>query len=145
MIRRRPILAACLIVAVFATGGLGIAGGRVICVGAEGHLAVAGAHDGAQQHDCCCENQADDHEQAPSLVSGADCSDWSLDAQHAPRTAGDGDTVQATDFAPIAPVMLAGNEFCNPSSIRPSPRFGAAFAQIPRAHLAPLSTTILLI
>jgi hypothetical protein len=145
MIRRRPILAACLIVAVFATGSLGIAGGRVICVGAEGHLAVAGTHDGPQQHDCCCESQPNDHEQPAALASGSDCSDWSLDAQHAQRATADGDTAQITDFAPIAPVLFAGNEFRNPLKICLSARSEAAFAQIPRAHLVPLSTTILLI
>jgi hypothetical protein len=145
MTRRRPILAACLIVAIFATGSLGIAGGRVICVGDEGHLAVAGAHEGPQQHDCCCEDQPNDHEQPAAIASGSDCSDWSLDAQHAQRTANDCDGAQFSDFAPIAPVLFPGNEFCNPRSICLSSSSETVFAQIPRAHLVPVSTTILLI
>lgn len=145
MSRTRPILAACLVLVVFTTGGVGIGGGRVICIGAGGHVAVAGTHEGPEKHECCSHSESESHEGPATLGSTSDCTDWSLDAQHAQRAADGLDAAQLHDFAPIAPHLLTGGQhFCLPD-IDPSSLFETANARIPRAHLAPLATTVLLI
>ena len=142
---RRPILASCLIAVAFATGGLGIAGGRVLCVGARGHVAVVGAH-GPADHHCCggSESEPADHDESTSR-SSSDCTDWSLDAQHADRGAAGCDDTRIADFVPIDLAILATIELGNRLVSTSPSRAELPFAQIPRAHLAPLATTLLLI
>jgi hypothetical protein len=144
---RRPILASCLIAVVFATGGLGIAGGRVLCIGAGGHVAVAGTggHNDPNRHHCCGESESHPADDESTSPSSSDCTDWSLDAQHADRGAAACGDSHITDLVPIDLAMLAPIEFDSPLAIHPSSRADSPFAQTPRAHLAPLATTLLLI
>ena len=144
---RRPILASCLIAVVFATGGLGIAGGRVLCVGAGGHMAVAGAggHNDPKRHHCCGDSESHPADDESTSPSSSDCTDWSLDAQHADRAAAGCGDARVTDFVPIDLAILSPIEIGNSIAIHSSSRAQLPFAQIPRAHLAALATTLLLI
>ena len=143
MMRRRPILAGCLVVAIFATAVLGVPGGRVICVGEAGHLAVAGAHAADRKHECCCEDEGTGEEHAVAAAE-SDCSDWSLDAQHLERA-----SVQRTgdiDAAgPVTPLIIAGDVDRLHTTISRSTATDRSPGGIPRAHLALIGPVILII
>ena len=142
---RRPILSVCLVVAIFATGGMGVAGGRVICVGDEGHLAVAGARDHGTQscHECCAEAEPPGGHSSV-LAREADCVDWSLDAQGVERPSGPSDAEGgAGAVAPPALIIGAGLGLGGFERLPHSSTVHSG--EIPRAHLTHLSSVILLI
>jgi hypothetical protein len=142
MNRRRPILAACLIVAIFAAAVLGVPGGRVICVGESGHVAVAGSHAADQKHECCCETDGDD-DQKSFAAAESDCSDWSLDAQHVePASQRGAPDLLGLTLNPSAWTIDCGLHW---TWVQVSTGSTAKTGGIPRAHLALIAPVVLLI
>ena len=142
MMQRRPILAGCLVVAIFATAVLGVPGGRVICVGEAGHLAVSGAHAADRKHECCCEDEGAVEGESVAAAE-SDCSDWSLDAQHLERAAAQRADVDCIGPA-IPPIFSDDVALLCTSTSRSTATDGGA-GGISRAHLALIGPVILVI